>query len=182
MLASRFDIANKLQGLVKPPALSNGMGRERMRAIYIALFALGSVSAPQVIAGESERTTEFYKAAEAYIIECSRDWAESVVTGDRSKRKIYFADDFVGTSTTGVRYDKAAITKETGPATFIISNTLDHVEVRFYGDTAIALGEETWVKKDGSSGHYVWTDVWLYRNGEWQIVAAQDAASSIDGD
>ena len=153
-----------------------------MRVIYVTLFAFGLVSAPQVIADESERSAEFYEAAEAYIIECSRDWAESVVTGDRSKRKIYFADDFVGTSTDGFRYDKAAITRETGPATYTISNTLDHVEVRFYGDTAVAFGEETWVKKDGSSGRYVWTDVWLYRNGEWQIIAAQDAAASIDSD
>jgi hypothetical protein len=42
--------------------------------------------------------TESYVEAEKYIIECSRDWAESVVTGDMSRRKIYFADDFMGTT------------------------------------------------------------------------------------
>ena len=95
--------------------------------------------------------TESYVEAEKYIIECSRDWAEAVVTGDMSRRKIYFADDFMGTDTKGRRYDKASITRETGPAKSVISNRLESVQVRFFGDTAIAYGSEVWAKKDGSS-------------------------------
>ena len=121
--------------------------------------------------------TEAQAQAERYIIECSRDWAESVVTGDRSKRKLYFADDFIGTDTRGRRYDKAQVTRDTGPAKQIVSNTLDEVDVRFFGDTAIAHGSETWVRRDGSTGRYVWTDVWVRRDGRWQVVAAQDAAA-----
>jgi ketosteroid isomerase-like protein len=118
-----------------------------------------------------------YAEAEKYIIDCSRDWAESVVTGDMSRRKIYFADDFMGTDTKGRRYDKASITRETGPAKYVISNRLESVQVRFFGDTAIAYGSEIWAKKDGSKGRWVWTDIWVLRNGSWQIVAAQDAAA-----
>ena len=118
-----------------------------------------------------------YVEAEKYIIECSRDWAESVVTGDMSRRRIYFADDFMGTDTKGRRYDKASITRETGPAKYVISNRLESVQVRFFGDTAIAYGSEIWEKKDGSKGRWVWTDIWVLRNGSWQIVAAQDAAA-----
>lgn len=120
---------------------------------------------------------ESYAEAEKYIIDCSRDWAESVVTGDMSKRKIYFADDFMGTDTKGRRYDKASITRETGPAKYVISNRLESVQVRFFGNTAIAHGSEIWEKKDGSKGRWVWTDIWVLRNGSWQIVAAQDAAA-----
>lgn len=116
---------------------------------------------------------------EKYIIECSRDWAESVVTGDMSKRKIYFADDFIGTDKKGRRYSKADITRETGPATHTISNQLESVQVRFFGNTAIAHGSERWEKKDGSKGRWVWTDIWALRNGAWQIVAAQDSEALI---
>lgn len=118
-----------------------------------------------------------YAEAERYIVECSRDWAESLVTGDRTKRKVYFADDFIGTDTKGRRYDKAQVTRDTGPARQIVSNTLDEVSVRFFGDTAIAHGSETWIRRDGSSGRYVWTDIWVRRDGQWQVVAAQDAAA-----
>lgn len=123
------------------------------------------------------QATEPHAEAEKYIIACSRDWAESVVTGDMSKRKIYFANDFIGTDTKGRIYDKAHITRETGPAKYVVSNKLESVQVRFFGDTAIAHGQEIWEKKDGSKGRWVWTDVWVLRNGSWQIVAAQDAAA-----
>ncbi|WP_082028848.1 nuclear transport factor 2 family protein [Xanthomonas sacchari] len=147
-------------------------------------FFTSSLLAPLLLSGCSHTpiaTSGSYAEAERYIIDCSRDWAESVVTGDRSKRKIYFADDFIGTDTKGRRYDKSQVTRETGPAKQIVSNTLHDVSVRFFGDTAIAHGSETWTRKDGSTGQYVWTDIWIKRDGRWQVVAAQDAAAAADG-
>jgi len=125
-------------------------------------------------------TAEDYARAEKYIVECDTDWAESVVTGDTSRRKVYFADDFVGTGTTGKRYDKTAVIRETGPSDVYVSNTIDSIKVKFFGDTAIAYGSETWVKKDGSTGRWVWTDIWIYRDGKWQIVAAQDVDAPVE--
>ena len=159
----------------------NGRVTAKVNVMLKSVFAIVCfvVLAPlHVNAGDSDAID--YEAAEKYIVECSKDWAESVVTGDKTKRRIYFADDFVGTSTSGGRYDKASVTKESGPAKYIISNTLNNVDVKFYGTTAIAFGDETWTKKDGSSGRYVWTDVWAFRNGEWQIVAAQDAVAAVE--
>ena len=104
-----------------------------------------------------------------------------MLLGYRSKRRIYFADDFIGTDTKGRRYDKAQVTRETGPAKQIISNEIDEVTVRFFGDTAIAHGGEKWTRKDGSMGRYVWTDIWARRYGQWLVVAAQDAAAPSDG-
>ena len=149
--------------------------RLSLTSSVLALLLLAGCSHAPVAASDS------YAEAERYIIECSRDWAESVVTGDRSKRKIYFAEDFIGTDTKGRRYDKSQVTRETGPAKQIISNKLDDVSVRFFGDTAIAHGSETWTRKDGSTGRYVWTDIWAKRDGRWQVVAAQDAAAPADG-
>ena len=54
---------------------------------------------------------------------------------------------------------------------------MDEISVRFFGDTAVAHGSETWTRKDGSTGRYVWTDIWARRDGQWQVVAAQDAAA-----
>mgnify|MGYP000214465282 CR=1 FL=1 len=135
--------------------------------VFMVLFRMSSAA--------HELSQAEYKAAEKYIIESSKDWAKSVVTGDMSQRKVYFSDDFIGTSTTGNLYDKTAVTRETGPATYTLSNEVNSVKVRFFGETAIAHGDETWKKKDGSTGRYVWTDIWIFHNGIWQIVAAQDA-------
>tara|TARA_B110000438_G_scaffold188610_1_gene180223 strand:- start:247 stop:708 length:462 start_codon:yes stop_codon:yes gene_type:complete len=109
-----------------------------------------------------------------YIKECSADWASSVVTGDTSRMKVYFAEDFVGTGIEGGRYNKTQAVASNGPSDIYRSNTIDSVDVRLFGTTAIAHGSETWVKYDGSKGQWIWTDIWLLRDQGWRIVAAQD--------
>ena len=53
---------------------------------------------------------------------------------------------------------------------------MDPIKVRLFGDVAIvAAGDvekSTYQGKD-SRGHYVWTDVYMNRNGHWQVVATQ---------
>ena len=114
-------------------------------------------------------------ADRAYIEKAESDWAETVATHDCSVLERILADDFIGVDVDGSTYAKAANVKEckTQPSKFI-SNHLDDVKIRFYGDTAIAQGSESWKLKNGKSGKFVWTDTWLKRNGKWQIVAAED--------
>lgn len=110
-----------------------------------------------------------------YIRQSESDWAESVATRDTGVIERVLAGDFVGVSSNGSRYTKADEIKsyKTEPNNYV-SNHLNNVDIRFYGDTAIAQGDESWKKKDGTEGRYVWTDTWLRRNGNWQIVAAED--------
>lgn len=115
--------------------------------------------------------------SEQYIRDGAMQWAESVATGDTTVLERILAEDFVGVDPLGKFYDKATMITNTrdGPKYFA-SNKIGKVTVRFYGTTAVAQGEESWVKHRGEQGRFVWTDTWVYRNGKWQIVAAQDAA------
>jgi len=113
--------------------------------------------------------------AEKYIKESERLWAESVFTGDSSAVDRILADDFIGVDPDGKQYDKAHMVNDTKDAPkFFVSNHLNQVKVRFYGDAAVAQGDESWVRKNGKRGRFVWTDTWIKRNGHWQIVAAED--------
>jgi ketosteroid isomerase-like protein len=115
------------------------------------------------------------KESERYILESERQWAESVATGDTSAIERMLADDFVGVDPKGVLYNKQQMVADSRNAPkYYVSNRLNAVKVRFYGDTAIAQGSETWEKRNGERGRFVWTDTWLQRNGRWQIVAAED--------
>jgi ketosteroid isomerase-like protein len=117
--------------------------------------------------------------AERYIIESERQWAESVVSGDTSAIERFIADDFVGVDELGKLYEKAKMISNTRTAPkYFVSNHLNEVKVRFYGDTALAQGNESWQKRTGERGRFVWIDTWLRRNGRWQIVAAEDLAVS----
>jgi len=121
------------------------------------------------------QTSGDYASDRAYIRQAESDWAESVVTNDVSVLERILADDFVGVDIDGSHYSKADAIKDfrTKPSGFI-SNHLNEVETRFYGDAAVAQGNESWKKKDGTLGKFVWTDTWIKRNGKWQIVAAED--------
>src|SRR4030095_14143889 len=115
------------------------------------------------------------KKTERYILESERQWAESVATGDTSAIERILADDFIGVDPKGHLYTKQQMIDETRNAPkYFASNRLNDVKVRFYGTTAIAQGSETWEKRSGERGRFVWTDTWLERNGQWQIVAAED--------
>jgi ketosteroid isomerase-like protein len=115
------------------------------------------------------------KEAERYIREGESQWAESVASGDSSVVERILADDFVGVDPGGKLYDKAKMIADTRDASkYFASNHLNEVKIRFYGATAIAQGNESWQRRTGERGRFVWTDTWLRRNGRWQIVGAED--------
>ncbi len=77
--------------------------------------------------------------AERYIIDGARQWAESVATGDTTALERILADDFVGIDPKGRFYDKAKMIADTREAPkYFVSNQLNEVTVRFYGDTMCA--------------------------------------------
>jgi ketosteroid isomerase-like protein len=114
---------------------------------------------------------------ERYIRESERQWAESVANGDASVVERILADDFLGVDPDGSFYEKAKMVADTreAPKEFI-SNRLNDVKVRFFGDTAVAQGNESWVRRTVTplTGRFVWTDTWIRRNDKWQIVASED--------
>lgn len=112
-----------------------------------------------------------------FIIAVEAKWASSSCS-PQPDLKAVIADDFQGTATNGHRYDKAEAIA-TDPKALERDCQLGDVKVRFFGDSiAIAYGAESRIRKaeDGKEARrcQVWTDTWLKRNGQWQIVAAQD--------
>jgi ketosteroid isomerase-like protein len=122
-----------------------------------------------------------YQKAEQYIRQSEKDWAESVASGDSSVIMRILADDFIGVDPDGNHYTKQQMMKDTYDAPkYFLSNHLNDVKVRFYGNTAVAQGDETWVKrKDSTTARFVWTDTWVLRNDKWQIVAAEDLIAPV---
>jgi hypothetical protein len=118
-------------------------------------------------------------AVKQYIVASEEAWAKSVATNDASVVKRILADDFIWVLD-GRLVDKKTAVKEAaaGPGSFV-SNEPDYVHVRFFGDTAVAQGSETWSRKDGRRGKFVWTDTWVQRAGCWQIVNAQDTGCAF---
>jgi len=117
-------------------------------------------------------------ATAKYIIDMERKWAEGVCV-DNGVVAGLLAEDFQGTSTSGVRYTKSDELKDEKSVRIAHDCGLDEAKVHFFGDTlAIVYGREHAVGKDKSQSTakvcQIWTDTWLKREGTWQIIAAQD--------
>ena len=125
-----------------------------------------------------KRASPGQNSAERYIRESESQWAEAIANGDVSAVQRILADDFIGVDPDdGHSYDKAeAICWIREHHQEYISNHLEQVKIRFFGNTAVAQGSESWERRAGEPrrGRFVWTDTWVRRNGRWQIVAAED--------
>jgi len=54
---------------------------------------------------------------------------------------------------------------------------IDDLQLCFYGDTGIVVGQGTIMAHQGKqnllSGKFVWTDTFVKQHGEWKVVASQ---------
>jgi ketosteroid isomerase-like protein len=86
-------------------------------------------------------------------------------------------DDWIAINPDGKSQTKAERAAEIKTA-HTTSATLGDMKVRVFGDTAVVIGTDDEITmEDGkkSSDHYVWTDVFVKRNGKWLAVASQTA-------
>src|SRR5215468_10223490 len=99
------------------------------------VVAIASICAIWAARAQQSSTAE----AERYIKESESQWAESVANGDASVVERILADDFLGVDPDGNLYEKAKMVADMreAPKEFI-SNHLNDVKVRFFGDTAVA--------------------------------------------
>jgi ketosteroid isomerase-like protein len=146
------------------------------KRIFLALAAVLFLFFLAIFAGKGQDTEQ--SKAERYIKEGEAAWAEAASKGDTDTIERVVADDYIGVDPDGNFYNKATELSNTrnDHGAITVSNHVNDINVRFYGDTAVAQGTETWeVRRPAPKrGSYVWTDTWIKRNGKWQIVAAED--------
>ena len=149
------------------------MSRTMLFIATISFF--GCLTAPSI--AQDSRWGSADDPTVKFMIAMEAKWASSSCS-PQPDLKAVIADDFQGTATDGHRYSKADAIA-TDPNALARDCQLGEVKVRFFGDSiAIAYGAENRIRKaaDGKEAKrcQVWTDTWLKRNGQWQIVAAQD--------
>ena len=104
-------------------------------------------------------------------------WLDAEKNNDAAAFEQIVADDWIAVNPDGKSQTKAERAAEIKTA-HVVSATLGDMRVRVFGDTAVVTGtddEITMTDGKKSSDHYVWTDVFLKRNGKWLAVASQTA-------
>ncbi len=142
-----------------------------------AAIACGQAPQPQTAVAEAPAAAPApAEDVSAVITQLERDWVAAIVKKDTATIDRLLAPEFNGTSPTAHTFPKeAAIQDLTNGAYVVDSMTLDEISVNPYGDTAVAFTsqeEKSHYAKQDTSGHYHWTDVWVKKDGRWQVVAA----------
>jgi len=158
-----------------------------MKTIYTAAAAALALTAcsPQGQANvqETSATTNAAgaqrpsdSASDAYMRKAEEDWAALAVKPIPGLLQRILADDYVAVSSKGDVRSKVQQIKLDAPDPAFVSSKLDYVNYRHFGDTVIAQGQESLQRKDRTPDlRLIWTDVWMFRNGQWQVVASQDS-------
>lgn len=126
--------------------------------------------AQQPKADPEDSVAQTLKAAE-------QAWLTAEKNNDVAAFERIVADDWMAITPEGSTENKAKRAAEikTGET---LSATLGEVNVRVFGDTAVVTGSDDEVTVEGGkevAGHYVWTDVFVKRDGKWVAVASQTA-------
>ena len=104
-------------------------------------------------------------------------WLDAEKNHDAATFEKLVADDWIAITPDGKSQTKAERVAEI-KAAHVTSATMGDMKVRVFGDTAVVTGtddEVTMTDGKKSSDHYVWTDVFVRRNGKWLAVASQTA-------
>ena|SRR5690349_5156672 len=120
------------------------------------------------------------KDIEHMLCDLEGQWTASSVSGDPSIPKRLLAEDYYGVFPDGSVVNKSEALESFSEPSPFLSNRLETCHVRVFGNVAVAQGSESWTLKPETRrgkpthGQYIWLDVWVNRNGKWQIVNSED--------
>jgi ketosteroid isomerase-like protein len=131
-------------------------------------FAAAAVAAQEPKAAPASDVAATLKATE-------QAWIDAELHHDPAAFEKLVADDWVAITPEGPSETKAERAAEIVKGT-VTSATLGPMNVRVFGDTAVVTGsdvETEIVHGKETTGYYVWTDVFVKREGKWLAVASQ---------
>jgi len=106
------------------------------------------------------------------ITDFENEWVAAIVKKDTDTINRLLADDFSGTK--DQIYFKGDAIEDVKSGTHE-SLDLDNIKVRLFGDTAVVTMGQNEKSRHGNTdftGHYLFTDVWAKKNGQWFAVAS----------
>jgi ketosteroid isomerase-like protein len=111
------------------------------------------------------------------ILRLEHDLADAAPKKDVAKYEKYLADDFTGQWADGSSSTKAETIEDLrSDHDQYEAVELKDLKVRIYGDTAVVTGmfyEKSTLGEHDATGLYRFTDVWIKKSNQWQVVAFQ---------
>lgn len=146
------------------------------RILIFVVFAAAAASLALGQMADNQAKTAGGKASvEQSLKKMERDWVDATLKKDTATLDRILADDWVGQGPTGPATKAQVLADIKSGDQKLESINLGDLKVRVFGDTAVVLGsddEKSSYKGKDTSGHWLWMDVFVKRNGRWQAVAS----------
>ncbi|MFP5264994.1 MAG: DUF4440 domain-containing protein [Blastocatellia bacterium] len=154
-------------------------GAEAVNVDWLAEYKSGKPedikpAAPPSRPDESKTPAAGPSAAEQELLKVERAWLDAYLNRDAAAMEQIESDDFTITHADGrviTRAEEIANLKKAPAGDSSVSFSTENTRVRLYGDTAILTGVFVYKSKD-STERSRYTDVYVKRNGRWQVVAS----------
>jgi hypothetical protein len=113
------------------------------------------------------------------LLRLDQRWGQSYVTGDSAFVAGFMADDWIGWFDDSQQDKSSTLAELRTGAPRLLEDIVDQATVRVFGTMAIIQARErNRVPDSTATGHWETrhiTDVFVKRNGRWQVVASHDS-------
>ena len=162
------------------------MNRTRMLLAAVAVLALAACSKEQAAADRGNEAAAASSAAGAerpsdeeslaYVDRQDRAWSALATAKNPELLPRILAEDFSGVGDDGTVRNKAEEIAYWNALPLAASAEPPKMSYRQYGDTILARGDQALTPQAGGEPiRILWTDVWMFRDGKWQVVGSQNA-------
>ena len=149
---------------------------KRILAVAVLVVAAASLALGQTGDKKENTQSKGTNNVEQALQQMERDWMEANIKKDTATMDKILADDWIAQTNDGPLTKAQDLADVKSGASKLDSWTPGDMKVRVFGETAVVTGshyEKSSYKGKDTGGHIVWTDVFVKRQGRWQVVASQ---------
>ena len=141
----------------------------------LVLAGCGQGGDPTPAVSPSASLSSTSENVDQVLSKMEQDWVAALLKGDAAFQESILADDYIGVAPDGRIGTKAQSVEEVRSGAFKAeSMSIDGIKVRIFGDVAVVTygqSEKSQFQGKDTSGRSLWTDIFVKRNGNWQIAA-----------
>ena len=148
------------------------------RMIVAASLALALAACTQQREAGNDAASQLAsdQATRDYITRAEADWAALATRRDPQVLERILAKDYAGVSDDGTVRNKAQEIAYWNTLPLDAAASSPKTILRQFGDTVLFHGDQLLAPKAGAAPvRILWTDVWMFRDGQWQVVGSQNA-------
>jgi len=150
---------------------------KHLLAVAVLAAAVAALALGQMGDNAGKTKSKGKASVEQALMQMERDWSEAGPKKDAATLDKILADDWVAQTSDGTQTKAEALAELKSLDYKLDSVTqVGDMNVRIFGDIAVVTGrqdEKSSNKGKDTSGRYIWTDVFVKRQGRWQAVASQ---------